>query len=167
MRDKTQRDVDLEEIFSHIQQIKGEQIAVNTTIQDEIEPLQVIQENTERVAGELTVDDIESGDVFEILGEVEKTPNEELISIGNLSKEFEEEKGSIGVCDICHKGILFERNLSGLEIHGTFFACEECCKEATKEDLESWSKSKNARPDDVKPIAFWLMERENKTRLIE
>jgi hypothetical protein len=167
MRGKAQKDIDLDEIFSHIQQIKEEQKMTNVTKQEEVEPIKIIQENTKQLAGELTIEDIESGDVFEILGEVETTPNENLISIGNLSASVKEEPSSTGVCDICHQGILFERNLSGLVIHGQFFACENCCKDATKENLDIWAESKNAKPEDIKPIAFWLMEKDDKTRLIK
>jgi hypothetical protein len=167
MRDKTRRDVDLDEIFSHIQQIKEEQTMTNVTEQEEVQPIQIIQDTTKKVAGELTIEDIESGDVFEILGEVEKTPNENLITIGNLPTMVEEELSTVGICDICHQGILFERNLSGLVIHGRFFACETCCKDANKENLDIWANSRNAKPEDIKPIAFWLMEKDNKTRLIK
>ena len=164
MKNKSQRDVDLEEIFSHVQQIREDQTNVNE-VQEEVDPISIIKENTKQIAGELTIDDIESGDVFEILGEVKSTPNENLTSIGNLSTNVKEELNSVGVCDICHQGIIFERNLSGLEIHGKYFACENCCKDASKENIETWTKSKNANPEDVKPIAFWLMEKDNKTKM--
>ena len=50
-------------------------------------------------------------------------------------------------------------------IHGKFFACEKCCREASKKDLDHWTESRMAKPTDVKPIALWLMQKENRTRL--
>jgi hypothetical protein len=167
MRKKIAVDEELEEIFSHIQKLRQKQSFPDDLKQETPDPLKIIQENTSHVAGELNIDDIASGDVFQIISEVEKTPNEDLNSIGNLSTDISEEKGSIGVCDICHKGMIFERNLSGLVIHSKFFACEKCCINSSKKDLDIWTHSKNAKPEDVRPIAFWLMEKENKTRLIE
>lgn len=167
MREKTFRNKELEEIFSHIEEIKQNKSFPNDLKQETPDPLKIIQQNTSHVAGDLNIDDIASGDVFQIISEVEKTPNEELDSMGNLSTNISEETGSIGVCDICHTGMLFERNLSGLVIQNKFFACEKCCINASKKDLDFWTHSKNAKREDVKPIAFWLMEKENKTRLIE
>jgi hypothetical protein len=167
MREKLAIDEELEEIFSHIEKLRKEQNSSDDLKQDELEPLKIIKENTNNIAGDLNIEDITSEDVFEIIGEIERTPNENLNSIGNLSTIIHEEPGSIGVCDICHKGMLFERNLAGLVIHSKFFACEKCCIDANKEDLDIWTHSKNAKPEDVRPIAFWLMEKENRTRLIE
>ena len=167
MRKKIAVDEELEEVFKHIQKLREKQNFSDEIKQETPDPLKIIQANTSNIAGDLNLDDIASGDVFQIISEVEKTPNEDLNSIGNLSTVLKEETGSIGVCDICHKGMIFERNLSGLVIHNKFFACEKCCVDATKKDLDSWTHSKNAKPEDVRPIAFWLMEKENKTRLIE
>jgi hypothetical protein len=167
MREKLAMNEDLEEIFSHIQKLRKEQNFSDELKQEKLEPLKIIKDSKKHIAGDLNIEDISSEDVFEIIGEIEKTPNENLISIGNLSTNINEEPGSIGVCDICHKGMLFERNLAGLIIDNKFFACEKCCVDATKEDLDIWTHSKNAKPEDVRPIAFWLMEKENKTRLIE
>lgn len=167
MREKLVIDDELEEIFLHIEKLRKEQNSSDDLKQDELEPLKIIKENINHIAGDLNIEDIESGDVFEIVGEIEKTPNENLISIGNLSTIIYEEPGSIGVCDICHKGMLFERNLAGLVIDNKFFACEKCCMDATKEELDIWTHSKNAKSEDVRPIAFWLMKKENRTRLIE
>ena len=162
MREKPFLDKELEEIFLHIEKIRKKQ-----TPSDDFEPLKIIKESTNHIAGDLNIEYISSGDVFEIIGEVEETPNENLISTGNLSTTINEEHSSIGICDICHKGMLFERNLAGLVIHNKFFACEKCCMDTTKDDLDIWTHSKNAKPEDVRPIAFWLMEKENRTRLIE
>jgi hypothetical protein len=167
MKDKVQRDIDLEEIFSHVQRIKEEQITIVENRQVDLEPLEIIKEQTEVIAGDLNIYNIKPEDIFEIVEEIKQTPNENLFSIGNLTKEIDEGIGSVGICDICHKGMLFERNLSGLVIQGKFFACEECCQDATKELLDFWAHSKNVKPEDIRPIAFWLMEKENKTRLVE
>jgi hypothetical protein len=50
-------------------------------------------------------------------------------------------------------------------IHGKFFSCENCCQEVSKKDLHNWTESRMAKPTDVKPIALWLMQKENKARL--
>jgi len=167
MREKLAIDEELQEIFSHVKQLRKEQDSTDNLKQEKLEALKIIKESKKHIAGDLNIEDIASEDVFEIIGEIEKTPNENLISIGNLSTTIDEEPGSIGVCDICHKGMLFERNLAGLIIGNKFFACEKCCVDATKEKLDIWTHSKNAKPEDVRPIAFWLMEKENRTRLIE
>ncbi|MCJ7572414.1 MAG: hypothetical protein MUO82_11180 [Candidatus Thermoplasmatota archaeon] len=167
MREKLVIDEDLEEIFLHIQNLRREQNSLGDLKQDELEPLKIDKVSKDHIAEDLNIDDIASGDIFEIIGEVEETPTGNLIVIGNLSTTINEEPGSIGVCDICHKVMLFERNLAGLVIHSKFFACEKCCMDATKENLDIWAHSKNAKPEEVRPIAFWLREKENRTRLIE
>ena len=72
-----------------------------------------------------------------------------------------------GTCDMCGKQMIFEHNLSGLVIYGKFFACEKCCQDASKDELNNWTESKMASPKDVKPIALWLMQEKNKTQLFE
>jgi len=74
--------------------------------------------------------------------------------------------GSAGVCDICNGKIVFEKNLAGLVINDKFFACEKCCQQATKNDLDKWVETKNAKTENVRPIAFWLMQIKNKNKLL-
>ena len=67
MKDKTQRDIDLEEIFSHVQRIKEEQITTGENRQIDLEPLEIIKEQTEVIAGDLNMDNIKPEDIFEVL----------------------------------------------------------------------------------------------------
>jgi hypothetical protein len=164
---KSQKDEDLEEIFSHIKELKKEQDQFNEFKKDNLEPIELIKESRGKIGGDLEVENITDEDLFEVVGPVK--------DIFEPKKEFSEETvsqmddliGSAGLCDICQTGFLFEKNLSGLVIHGKFFACESCCQEASKDDLDHWTESKMAKTTDVKPIALWLMEHRNKTRLIE
>jgi len=155
MRIFSQKNKDLEEISSHIQQLKQQQENFEERKDDVVEPIEIISQSTGKVAGELDLDNIPPEDVFEIIGPVDEL------------SEIDKETRSVGMCDMCKSAMLFEKNLSGLVIHGKFFACEKCCQEASKKDLDSWTESRMAKPTDVKPIALWLMQKENRTRLIE
>lgn len=165
MRGNSQKDKDLEEIFAHIAQIKQDQF--EEVKREELEPIKIIQESSGKTAGELEIDNYSDEDIFEVLGPVNQILEEKDEFIEQPTTKVDEFIGSVGLCDICGTGFLFQKNLSGLVIHGKFFACETCCKDASKEDLDIWSESKMAKPADVKPIALWLMQHENKTRLIE
>jgi len=143
----SQRDKDLKEIFLHVNQIKSER---------ELEPVKIIQENVEMTAGEL--DNIPPEDIFEIVEVFEEFPEK-------ISSKMKVDVDSVGTCDICSQEIVFEENLSGLVINGRFFSCEKCCKEASKDALNNWAKFRTSDPKEVKPIALWLMEEKNKTKL--
>ena len=102
-------------------------------------------------------------DVFEIVEFVEDTdnpPEEEFVS-----KKID--NGPLMVCDLCGENIVPEENLAGLVISERNFACEKCCQELSKDKLSSWTESKMTKPGDVKPIALWLMEEKNKSRLFD
>ncbi len=71
-----------------------------------------------------------------------------------------------GTCDLCKETIEFENNLSGLTIGGNFFACENCCKDFSKEELTSWTKSKMKSPSEVRPIGLWVIQEKNKDRSV-
>jgi len=71
---------------------------------------------------------------------------------------------SVGTCDICKRVIVFEKNLSGLVISDEFFACEDCCKNTSKDELAEWTKSRMTKPADVRPIGIWLTQEQNKDR---
>ena len=155
MGSPSHKNEDIEEIFMHIQKLKKQEGQEEQN--DTPEPIDIISESTGQVAGELDLENISPDDVFEVIGpvdEVEKT-------------RMQTDDSSVGMCDMCKTAMLFEKNLAGLVIHGKFFACEKCCQDASKADLDSWTQSKNAKPADVKPIAFWLMQKEERTRLIE
>jgi hypothetical protein len=97
-------------------------------------------------------DNISPDDIFEIVDQDEQISN---ISFKNS-----------GICDICGQDINFDENLSGLVLLNRFFACEDCCNDASNDVLNSWIQTRNARTEDVNPIALWLMIEKHKTRLI-
>ena len=68
------------------------------------------------------------------------------------------------ICDLCKKTINLDENLSGLVVHDSYFLCDECCKDSSKEKLDNWTASKMARPGDLKPVALWLAKERNKNR---
>ena len=97
----------------------------------------------------------------------DNSPNDNLLKIEDLGKSFSKMNIKItGICDLCGQDIIFNENLSGLILQNKFFACEECCIAAKNELLDRWIKNRNAKTEDVKPIAFWLMQEKHKTRLI-
>ena len=73
---------------------------------------------------------------------------------------------STGICDLCKHEIVFEKNLSGLVVCDRFFACEECCKTVSKEDLMSWTKSRMVTSNDIRPIGLWTIQEKNKGRSV-
>jgi hypothetical protein len=164
---ESQKEEDLEEIFSHIKELKKQQEQFNEGKEDNLEPINLIKESAEKIAGELDVEYITDEDLFEIVEPVEKIIKTKKEISEKPVVQIDDSIGSGGLCDICQTDFLFEKNLSGLVINGKFFACESCCQKASKDDLDHWTESKMAKPTDVKPIALWLMEHQNKTRLIE
>ena len=164
MRIFSQKNKDLEEISSHIQQLK-QQENFEEKKDEEVETIEIISHSTGQVAGELDLDNIPPEDVFEIIGPVDELS--EIDKETNIEQftTIEKETRLVGICDMCKSAMPFEKNLSGLAIHGKFFACEKCCQDASKKDLDNWTESRMAKPTDVKPIALWLMQKENKDRL--
>jgi hypothetical protein len=154
---KSQKDEDLEEIFLHVQQLKEEQNQLRGVNQGDLEPIDVIKDNIGQTAGEISADEISQEDVFEIIGPVDED------TLDPITKML---SGTSGICDMCGKEIVFEENLSGLVIYGRFFTCEKCCQEASKDALNTWSKSRLADAEDVRPIALWLMQEKDKDRLL-
>ena len=165
MRIFSQKNKDLEEISSHIEQLKQQQENFEERKDDVVEPIEIISQSTGQVAGEFDLDNIPPEDVFEIIGPVDELSETDKETNIEQFTTMETETRSVGMCDMCKTAMLFEKNLSGLAIHGKFFACEKCCQNASKKDLDNWAKSRMAKPTDVKPIALWLMQKENKARL--
>lgn len=153
---RSQKDEELEEIFLHVKQLKEEQNQLQDVNQGDLEPIDIIKDNIGQTAGEIAIDEIFSEDVFEIIGPVDETMVEPVTKM---------QGDSSGVCDMCGKELVFEENLSGLVIYGKFFACEKCCQEASKDELNTWSVSKLAEAEDVHPIALWLMQEKDKNKL--
>ena len=161
---RSKKDKDLQEIFSHVKQLKLEKEQTNEVKSNEIEPVEIDKHKTEINVGE--IDTISPDDLFEIVEPIEESAdiNEEILedSVSKMNVRTD----SIGTCDMCGQDIVFEKNLSGLVIKSRFFACENCCLSSSEEDLDSWTESKMANPEDVKPIALWLMQEKNKTQLV-
>jgi len=154
MKNISKKEKDLDEIFFHIQEIKEKQNNLEISETDENQ-VNIDFKNFD-------FSNISKEDIFEIVSPVYE--KNDISNINNLDEI--DNIGSVGLCDICGCGMIFEKNLSGLVLHGKFFACEKCCKKSTKNELNIWTSSKNAKQSDIKPIALWLMEKENRTRLI-
>lgn len=129
-------DKDLEEIFLHVKKLKAE-YGKNEDVNKE----KLV--NVKKITDNLLNKNVE---------------NDESLAKNNLK--------SSNYCDICGQEFLLEKNLSGLVLLNKFFACEECCKHASNETLNSWIKTRNAKIQDAKPIALLVMQKKNKTRLI-
>lgn len=157
---KSRKEKDLDEIFSHVQRLKEEQDILDTK-PDEVDAYDVIQDNIGVKAGELSEEKIDPDDLFEIVGPVEEETdnvNEEKTTLI---------KTDSGVCDLCGQTFLLEENLAGLIINSEFFACEKCCQNASREDIEEWCNSRMKESHNVQPIALWLMQEKNKTTLFK
>lgn len=155
---------DIEEIFLHVKKIKEEQDNISNEGTEDLNPIQIIKDTTGISTEESDFNIDLNNDLFEI---VKPSQNITLNMINSKEQSFSEinTEENMGICDLCSSNINFEDNLSGLVINEEFFACEKCCKESSKEDLENWIKSKMISPTEVKPIALWLMEKNNKTKL--
>lgn len=70
------------------------------------------------------------------------------------------------ICDLCGEDFFIDENLSGLILSNKFFACEECCKDASNDVLNKWMNTRNSKLGELRPIALWLMQEKNKKRLI-
>ena len=152
----SQRNIDLKEIFSHIEQLKLERQQIEDIKKEDLKPIYIIKDNIGITAGKL--ENIPPEDIFKIVSLVEED-SEEPITV------MKADANSRGKCDICGKKIKFEKNLSGLIIHERYFACRKCCNKSSKEELNIWTELKKASPKEVKPIALWLMQEKNKTKL--
>ena len=147
----TNKDKDLEEIFLHVKKLKAEFDSIEKIKEEKLDDLDIIKNNNENIFIE-NIDNISPDDIFEIVDEQETVTKMEI--------------KTSGMCDICGQDINFDENLSGLVLFSKFFACQECCEDASNDVLNSWIETRNAKVEDVKPIAFWLMKEMHKTRLI-
>ena len=143
---------DLEEIFLHVKKLKAEFGSTGETKKEKSDNIDISRNNNEKISKEIIPENISPEDIFEIVEE------DETVTKMNLK--------TLGICDLCGQDISFDENLSGLVLFNRFFACEECCKDASNEVLNSWIETRNAKTEDVKPIALWLMQEKQKTRLI-
>jgi len=133
----------LEEISDHIKKIKNnEQTIKNVSI-----------DNSSIIEWEEVTED----DLFEVVNKIDENQK-------NITSKMDVNIDT-RICDICKKKIKLEENLSGLVIHDSHFLCEECCQKSSKEDLDSWTTSRMAKPGDLKPVALWLMKKKNKNEL--
>jgi hypothetical protein len=144
---------DIEEISQHIKQLMAQREQTESIKKEELTTL----ERTGPIAGEIKLDNIPPEDTFEVI--------ESDAHVEEPATTMKTDSRLRGNCDFCGKEIVFVENLSGLVIHGEFFTCEKCCKDASKEDLDAWTKSKEANSEDVKPIALWLMQEKHRTTL--
>jgi len=146
------KDIDLEEIFLHIKKLKQEKDLIKKIDKDKSIDKKIFDNNKEKIVKETMLDNISTDDIFLVVDE------QEIVSKMKIKNS--------SLCDICGQDIVFDENLSGLVLLNKFFACEECCKNASNFVLNSWIETRNGKLEDVKPIAFWLMQEGHKTRLI-
>jgi hypothetical protein len=129
----SQRNIDLKEIFSHIEQLKLERQQVEDIKKEDLKHINIIKDNIGIITGKL--ENIRPEDIFEIVSLVEKD-SEETITVMKV------DANSSGKCDICGKKIKFEKNHSGLIIHESYIACRKCCNESSKDELNIWAELK-------------------------
>ncbi len=167
MLEESKRDKDIEEIFLHVKQIKAEQYKLENKREDELDSIKINEEYTKQTLEEISLDNIPPEDVFEIVEPANEFSNEAGESLEEAVSKMKVDIGTMGTCDFCKQEIIFEQNLSGLVIRNRFFTCEKCCQDASKDELMKWTKSKMANSKEVRPIALWLMQNKNRTRLFE
>ena len=160
MVDISKMDEDLQEIFAHIERIKQKNQIEEEPIVKQLEPIDVIRKTSGVTIGESDMQDFIDDDLFEIIGPADET-REEVFEEEKITSMFVDS----GLCDLCGKEMVLEEHLSGLIIRNEFFACESCCQDADKNVLDSWTSSRVASKEDVQPIALWLMQNKDKTKL--
>ena len=159
MDEQNQKDNELNEIFSHIKQLKAEQLNNDEINQDEFESIKTMKKEIEISKEENFYKGIPPEDIFKILKPEDLT--RENLSIMKVDVR------SLGICDICGRDIIFNNNLSGLTIRGEFFSCEICCRDASKETLDSWVEYKKGKSQEIIPIALWLMQEKKRSELFK
>ncbi len=152
MFENSHKNKDIEEIFLHVKKLKAEFGSTGKRKKEKSDNIDISRNNNEKISKELILENISPDDIFEIVDEDE--------TVSKMSLK------TLGICDLCGQEISFDENLSGLVLFNRFFACEECCKDASNEVLNSWIETRNAKAEDVKPIALWIMQEKHKTRLI-
>jgi hypothetical protein len=162
----SQKNKDLEEISLHIQELKQQQEIFKERKDETVNQIEIISKSTGQFAENLNLENIQPKDVSGKIGYADESfQNEKETEIEKVTT-MQTEPNSVVICDMCKTPMLFEKNLGGLVIHSKFFACEKCCQEASKNDLENWTESRIAKTNDVEIIGLWLMEKENRTKLI-
>jgi len=146
------RDEDIEEIFLHVKKLKAECGSVEEISKEKIYEIEISKSDNEKITKGAISDNISPNDIFEVVDE------DVIVSTMNLKTS--------GFCDICGQDIILNENLSGLILLNKFFACKDCCKDASNNVLNSWIETRNAKAEDVKPIALWLMQEKHKNRLV-
>ena len=71
MENRPQRREEIEEIFQHIKKIRQEQNIDSTN--NDLDPLDIIKNQTGKIGGELSEEKISPEDIFEIVGPVVET----------------------------------------------------------------------------------------------
>ncbi len=130
---------DLEEILQHIQEITREKA------------------NKNEIPQESDVSTNVMNNVKEPLYTSSPSSRNEIVSQRDVPWRWV--YNSLETCDICKQVFVLEKNPSGLVIAGEYFACEHCCQTLPKEDLLNWTKSRMAKPSDVRSIGIWLNSR--------
>jgi hypothetical protein len=148
----THRDKDIQEIFLHVKKLKAEYGLIDEVDKEKLDNIETIKKDKEKNFKKTNKYNISSNNV------VKTVDQNETLSKFSLKTSC--------ICDICGQNISLDENLSGLILLNRFFACEECCRDASNEILNSWIKTRNAKNEDAIPIALWLMQKNHKTQLI-
>lgn len=194
MSKKSKKIKEIDEIFSHIKKLKSElntikepekksfenhegQDIENKSFQEDIDlssrPSNIIKEkeieeefDTKKVNKTILFD--KSSPPLELLDEetIDDKDFEEPVSTVTEPTPLRWSNDSTGICDLCKREIFFEKNLSGLVVGNKFFACEECCKTSSKEELMNWTRSRMIKPYDVRPMGLWFTQEKNKAKSI-
>ena len=209
-------DVDLEEIFLHIEQLKSEKESIHgihkkrklkekrkVDKSDSVNPDRsskmdiskaddldnkiikklngLSSENSSKLFEKESESNVKSNvlssglnDNIE-LDDVSKKSDEHLFENNKNDSDFSQisyfnlKDDSYVTCDICKNEIILGKNLSGLVVEEEFFACENCCKSSTKDELTEWTKNRMVSPYNVRPIGIWLIQKrsENKSTLFK
>jgi hypothetical protein len=159
MDEQSQKENEIDEIFTHIKQLKAEKVNNVDINQDDFESIKTIKKDTGTIGEENYYNGIPPEDIFRIIKPEDL--GRESLSVMKVDVR------SSGICDICGRDIIFDENLSGLTIRGEFFSCENCCRDASKETLDGWVEYKKGKPKDIIPIALWLMKEKKRTELFK
>ena len=196
MSKKSKKNKEIDEIFLHIKQLKSELNPIkkrknkivedhqrhnieNTSFEADInlskQPNNIIKKK--EIEQEFDSKKVEINKAFlindtppslELLDEETNDDNDLEEPVTTVIKPIHVRLGydSTGICDLCKQEIFFEKNLSGLVVGDKFFACEECCKTSSKEDLINWTRSRMIKPYDVRPMGLWITQEKNKVKSI-
>ncbi len=163
MSEENNKDVEIEEIFSHIRKMMKNDSSEQKEEEKTVEVTEEEKPDNEKIVVEENIISVDKEPVIESIVTDEPVAQdipEETIS--TVMSSWEKNGSLFGICDLCKKEIELESNLSGLIVDETFFACESCCSNTPKEKLISWTNTKMTSKNNLRPIGLWLVDKQNK-----